>query len=162
MAGKLTPPLFGIIMSKKEKIRVVVLGLIQDGDRLFVAQGYDSIKQQIFYRALGGGVDFGESSLDALKREFNEEIAAELTQIQYLGCLENIFTYQGEPQHELIQLYRCNFADSKFYQVKEIEFKEKKRKKKAVWVPLEKFRSGELILFPEQFLSYCSINSSFP
>lgn len=142
-------------MSKKEKIRVLVLGLIQDGDRIFVSPGYDSVKQQMFYRALGGGVDFGEYSLDALKREFQEEIAAELTHIQYLGCLENIFTYQGEPQHELTLVYQCEFADSKFYQLEELEFTEKKRMKKALWVPLEKFRSGEFILFPEQFLSYC-------
>ncbi len=142
-------------MSKKEKIRVLVLGLIQDCDRLFVSEGYDSIKQQIFYRALGGGVDFGEYSFDALKREFQEEIAAELTNIYYLGCLENIFTYQGEKQHEFIQLYRCDFADSKFYQLEKIEFTEKKRKKNALWVPIEKFKSGELTLFPEQFLNYC-------
>lgn len=142
-------------MSKKQKIRVLALGLIQNGDRLFVSQGYDSVKQQIFYRALGGGVDFGEFSSDALKREFQEEIAAELTHLHYLGCLENIFTYQGEQQHELTQLYRCKFADSKFYQLEEIEFVEKKRKKKALWVPIKQFQSGELTLFPEQFLSYC-------
>ena len=142
-------------MSKKEKIRILVLGLIQDGDRLFLSEGYDSVKKQTFYRALGGGVDFGEYSLDALKREFQEEIAAELTNIQYLGCLENIFTYEGEKQHELTQLYRCDFADSNFYRLEQIEFAEKKRKKKALWVPIEPLKSGELILFPEQFVSYC-------
>lgn len=142
-------------MSKKERIRVLVLGLIQDGDRLFVSEGYDSIKQKTFYRALGGGVEFGEYSLDALQREFQEEIAAELTHIQYLGCLENIFTYEGEKQHELIQLYRCDFADSKFYQLEQIEFTEKKHKKIALWVPIERFKSRELTLFPEPFLNYC-------
>lgn len=142
-------------MSKSSKIRVLALGLIQNGDRIFVSQGYDPIKKQTFYRALGGGVDFGELSLDALKREFQEEIKAELTNIHYLGCLENIFVYDKKSQHELIQLYRCDFVDIKFYQLEKLEFVEKKRKKKALWVPLEDFKSGKLVLFPEQFLQYC-------
>lgn len=142
-------------MSKSSKIRVLALGLIQNGDRIFVSQGYDPIKKQTFYRALGGGVDFGELSLDALKREFQEEIKAELTNIHYLGCLENIFVYDKKSQHELIQLYRCDFVDIKFYQLEKLEFVEKKRKKKALWVPLEDFKSGKLVLFPKQFLQYC-------
>ena len=80
-------------MSKKNKIRVLALGLIRDGDRLFISQGYDSIKQETFYRVMGGGVDFGEYSRDALQREFKEEIEAELTNIKYLGCMENIFIH---------------------------------------------------------------------
>ncbi|MFM6189782.1 MAG: NUDIX hydrolase [Planktothrix sp.] len=145
-------------MSKSNKIRVLALGLIQNGDRIFVSQGYDDVKKQTFYRALGGGVDFGEFSIDALKREFQEEIQAELTNISYLGCLENIFNFQGKSHHELIQLYRCDFIDVKFYQLEALEFVEKKRKKKALWVPVDCFKSGELILFPEGFLNYILYN----
>ena len=47
-------------MSKKNKIRVLALGLIRDSDRLFISQGYDSIKKETFYRVMGGGVDFVE------------------------------------------------------------------------------------------------------
>jgi len=144
-----------LVMPKQSKIRVLALGLIQNSDRIFVSQGYDKIKQQTFYRALGGGIDFGELSIDALKREFQEEIQAELTNIHYVGCLENIFIYEKKSQHELIQLYKCDFVDLKFYQIEELEFLENKRKKKALWVPIEQFKSGELILFPEQFLQYC-------
>ncbi len=142
-------------MSKSNKIRVLALGLIQNGDRIFVSQGYDDVKKQTFYRALGGGVGFGEFSIDALKREFQEEIQAELTNISYLGCLENIFDFQGKSHHEFIQLYQCDFVDVRFYQLEELEFLEKKRKKKALWVPVNFFKSGELILFPEQCLQYC-------
>ena len=142
-------------MSKDKKIRVLALGLIRDGDRLFISQGYDSIKQEIFYRVLGGGVDFGEYSLDALQREFKEEIEAELTNIKYLGCMENIFMFNGKERHELIQLYKCDFADSKFYQIQELTFWEKERKKTALWVSIDRFKSGELKIVPENFLEYC-------
>ncbi|MEL7039335.1 MAG: NUDIX hydrolase [Cyanobacteria bacterium J06592_8] len=140
-------------MSKK--IRVLALGLIQDSDRLFLSQGYDSAKQETFYRALGGGVDFGEQSHQALEREFMEEIQATLTNIQYLGCLESIFVHQDKPGHEIIQLYKCDFADPKLYQIEQLTFKEGKREKVALWVPLARVLSGELILYPESFLDYC-------
>jgi len=89
LSGTLSP--FKETMLPSNQIRLLVLGLIRSGDRILLAQGYDPVKQETFYRALGGGVDFGESSYDALKREFQEEIKTELTNIKYLGCIENIF-----------------------------------------------------------------------
>ncbi|MDF5714684.1 MAG: NUDIX hydrolase [Rhizonema sp. NSF051] len=141
-------------MHKSGEIRVLVLGLIRDGERIFISEGYDPTKQQTFYRAMGGGVDFGETSLEALKREFTEEVQAELTNIHFLGCLENIFTYDGQPGHEIILLYKCDFTDQKFYQLQELVFAEGERKKTALWVDISRFKSGELKLFPEQFFDY--------
>lgn len=143
-------------MSNSGKIRVIVLGLIQQGDRLFVAEGYDSIKQQTFYRALGGGVEFGEASVDALRREFQEEIQAELTNIRYLGCLENLFMFNGNPGHELIQLYQCDFADQRFYDREQLTFTEDVDPSPctARWISLDRCKSGELKLVPEACLDY--------
>ena len=101
-------------MHKSGEIRVLALGLIRDGERIFISEGYDPVKQQTFYRAMGGGVEFGETSLEALGREFQEEVQAELKNIRYLGCLENIFTFNGKSGHEIIQLYECDFVDNRF------------------------------------------------
>jgi len=136
------------------KIRVLSLGLIRDGDRTFLSEGYDPVKQQTFYRALGGGVDFGESSYDALKREFMEELQAELTNIKYLGCIENLFMFNGQAGHELIQLYQCDFVDPKFYQLEQMEFSEGEYKKNALWLDIQHCKSGEIRIVPEQFLDY--------
>jgi 8-oxo-dGTP pyrophosphatase MutT (NUDIX family) len=136
------------------QIRVLALGIIQQDDRLFLSEGYDPTKQSYFYRALGGGVDFGETSEVALHREFQEELNTEITNLQYLGCLENIFTFDGNSGHELIQLYRCDFVDQKFYQLTETTFLEGTRQKKALWVEIDRLRSGELRLVPEGFLDY--------
>lgn len=138
-----------------QKIRVIVLGLIRRDDRLFVGEGYDPIKQQTFYRALGGGVNFGETSLAALKREFWEELHTELTNIRYLGCLENLFTFNGQPGHELVQLYQCDFAEPKFYQLESLTFLEDSNQNyTALWVEIEQFRAGKLHLVPEATLGY--------
>jgi 8-oxo-dGTP pyrophosphatase MutT (NUDIX family) len=141
-------------MYQSNQIRVLALGLIRDGDRIFISEGYDPVKKQTFYRVLGGGVDFGETSDEALKREFQEEIQAELTNIKYLGCLENLFTFNGNPGHELLQLYQCDFVDPKFYQLEELVFAEGDRKKKALWLDINRFTSGELRIVPERFLEY--------
>jgi len=141
-------------MHKPGEIRVLALGLIRDDERIFISQGYDPVKQQTFYRAMGGGVDFGETSREALQREFQEEIQAELTDIRYLGCLENLFVFNGQPGHEIIQLYQCDFADPKFYHLEQLVFAEGKRQKTALWVDINRFKSRELKLVPDQFLDY--------
>ena len=139
-------------MHKEGEIRVLALGIIRDGDRIFISQGYDLVKQQTFYRAMGGGVDFGETSFVALQREFQEEIQADLTNIRYLGCLENLFTFNGKQGHEILQVYQCDFVDTKFYQLESLVFAEGKRQKTALWVDIARFKSEELLLVPEQFL----------
>lgn len=141
-------------MHNPGNIRFLALGLIRDRDRTFISEGYDRVKQQKFYRAMGGGVDFGETSLEALQREFQEEIQAELTNIQYLGCLENLFIFNGEQGHEVIQLYQCDFVEPKFYQLERLVFAEGERQKTALWVEINRFKTGELNLVPEQFLDY--------
>jgi 8-oxo-dGTP pyrophosphatase MutT (NUDIX family) len=141
-------------MHKEGEIRVIALALIRNGDKIFVSEGYDPVKQETFYRAMGGGVDFGETSFEAVKREFQEEIQAELKNIRYIGCLENLFTFNGKPGHEIIQLYECDFVEPKYYQLQRQEFTEGERKKIAVWVDIHRCKSGEFRLVPEQFLDY--------
>ena len=142
-------------MNKAGEIRVIALGLIRDGERIFRSEGYDPVKQETFYRALGGGVEFAETSRDALQREFQEEIQADLTNINYLGCIENLFTFNGRQGHEIIQLYQCDFADSKFYQLESLVFSESKNHKhRALWIDISRFKSGELKLVPEVFFEY--------
>lgn len=141
-------------MRVEGQIRVLALGLIKKGDRVFISQGYDLVKQKTFYRAMGGGVDFGETSLEALVREFQEEIQAQLTNISYLGCLENLFTFNGKQGHEILQVYQCDFVDSKFYQLENLVFAEGDRQKTALWVDIARFKSGELLLVPEPFLEF--------
>lgn len=138
-----------------DRIRVKALGLVMDHDRVFVAGSYEPVKQKTFYRALGGSIEFGESSLDALQREFREEIQAELTNIRYLGCLENRFIYLNQPQHEMIQLYQVDFVDPQFYMLEQLTFVDGNNPPAvAEWIHRDRFLSGELWLVPEECLRY--------
>ena len=141
-------------MNQLPQVRALVLGLIRDGDLILVAEGYDSVKQRFFYRCLGGGVEFGETSLDALRREFQEEIQAALCNIQYLEFSENLFVFEGKPGHEWIQIYQADLVDSKFYQLDKFIGTETKTEFVVRWIECDRFQSKELHLVPEICLSY--------
>lgn len=142
-------------MMGKKHIRPIALGLIRHRGYVFVSKGYDTVKDQTFYRFLGGGIDFGETSADALKREFQEEIQAELTNIKYLTCLDNIFICNGKPGHELIQLFRCDFVDPGFYDLDHsYRLVEGKTVRSAIWIPIDQVCSGLLNLVPENCRPY--------
>lgn len=153
---KFDSPLNFGLMNKTSRIRALVLGLIRSSDdRLLVAEGYDLVKQNFFYRCLGGGVDFCETSEAALKREFLEEIQAEVINLRYLGFSENLFTYNGKPGHEWIQFYQCDFVDPKFYQLEELVCVEDSGVNfVARWVERDRFLTKELRLVPEICLKY--------
>lgn len=76
----------------------------------------DSVKGQAFYRPLGGGIEFGETSVAALQREIREELDLETTSLRLLGTLDNIFTYEGKPGHEIVQVFDGEFADRSVYE----------------------------------------------
>ena len=138
-----------------KRIRPIALGLIEHEGYLFVSRGKDPKTSESFYRFLGGGIDFGETSQAALEREFLEEVQAELTAIEYITCLDNIFVYNGKPKHELIQLFRAQLVDSKFFQLQEtFRFVEGERVDQALWIETSRVLSGEYRLVPESCHQY--------
>ena len=139
----------------KRRIRPISLGLIQHQNHLFVSQGTDRSTGKRFYRFLGGGIDFGETAEAALLREFQEEIQADLTQIEYLACLENIFRCHGKPGHEMIQLFKCQFADQRFYQLdRTFVLSEGDKKVDALWIPIPEIDAGKFNLVPQSCHQY--------
>ena len=106
---------------KKGHIRPSVICVFIHNGRILVAEGFDPVKQQVFYRPLGGAIEFGEHSRVALVRELREEIQAEITNLHYLGTLENIFVYNGERGHEIVQVYDGDLVDPAFYSRERLE-----------------------------------------
>lgn len=61
------------------------------------------------------GVEFGETSRQAIVREVQEELSGEITDLRLLGVLENRFTFDGEDGHEIVFVYDGRFADEFMY-----------------------------------------------
>lgn len=115
-------------------------------------RGEDRVKSEVFYRPLGGGIDFGESGESAVRRELREEIGAELVNIRSLGALENLFTYEGGPGHEIILLFEADLVDAAIYEVEQLAGVEANGEViTVVWKPFSDFRTGDR-LYPEGLL----------
>jgi 8-oxo-dGTP pyrophosphatase MutT (NUDIX family) len=96
-------------------IRALAIGVFLNRGRILVTEAHDPVESQTFCRPLGGGIQFGETSAQALQREIREEIGAEINNLRLLGTLENIFTYLGAPGHEIVQVFDADFADKSLY-----------------------------------------------
>ena len=97
-------------MRSVSEIRAIAIGILIVRGHLLCVQGQDSVKRETFYRPLGGGNQFGERAADAVVREFAEEIQRRIEVVEYLGTVENIFTYEGEPGHQIVAEFCVRFA----------------------------------------------------
>jgi 8-oxo-dGTP pyrophosphatase MutT (NUDIX family) len=137
---------------KPGKIRPLAICVFRKQDRIFVAEGYDSVKQETFYRPLGGKIEFGELGRETVKREIREEIDEKVRKLRYLGTLENVFTYNGERGHEIIRVYDGKFSEKSVYKRQVVEGHEGDLIFQVMWKELAYFRAGEAPLYPDGLL----------
>jgi len=146
---------------KKNRVRPLAICVFSKDDRILVAEGFDPVKGQTFYRPLGGGIEFGERSEDTVRRELREEINVEVGELFYLGTVENIFTFNGDPGHEIVMVYDGVLIDSGLYGQAVIEGNEADIGEMftAVWKSLADFESGKSILYPDGLIELLSRGS---
>ena len=98
------------------RIRVLALALVRHprtGAHLmteFVDPGRDGL---VIHRPPGGGIEFGETAQEALRREMLEELAAEVEVGPRLAVLENLFTFNGVPGHEWVVVHAARLLDDR-------------------------------------------------
>lgn len=126
--------------------------LAVEDDKILVISGYDYNKKENFYRLIGGGIEFGETGSEALKREVKEEINVEIKNIKYLGLIENIFNYESKERHELALVYRADFKDNAIYKIKEIKILDSRHPQKAYW--LNKKEVLKMKFYPERLKKF--------
>ena len=139
---------------KKNKIRPLALCVFLNNDRILVAEGRDEVKGNMFYRPLGGGIEFGETGAETVRRELMEEINVAVGEVRFLGAVENIFTFNGKPYHEIVMIYDGVLSESGLYAQAVIEGSEANGAAiRALWKNLSEFESGESILYPTGLLA---------
>ena len=136
------------------RIRPLAICLFRHHDRILVAEGYDPVKKEAFYRPLGGGIEFGERSEQTIERELQEEIGAEACDLKYLGTLENIFVFNGSPGHEIVQVFDGSLKDAQLYEQTVILGQEADIEGtfRAVWKHIDEFGEGKATLYPTGLL----------
>lgn len=139
-------------MDKFQVIRPVVLGIAKRDNKILVSEGYDKVKDQTFYRCLGGGIEFFETSQDALRREFKEEIGLDIEIEEYCGISENIFTFQGKRGHELVLLYNIKIKEEDYKDI--YPMIDDDGEAEAIWMDIDDFKNRKKILYPEEIFKY--------
>ena len=76
---------------------VAVAVIVDDDGRALLETGYDRDKKQHFYRLVGGGVHFGETSAAAVVREIGEEVGHH---VEYVWKAGHILFGEGTKETE--------------------------------------------------------------
>ncbi len=139
---------------KDGNIRPLALAIITHADKILVMDGFDKVKNQKFYRILGGGIEAGEYGKEALQREFMEELNVGLKNVEYLKTIENIFTLNGQLGHEIVLVYRAKLASDDLNDKESMEILDSKSGNRAWWIEIEKFKDGTEILYPDSIIDY--------
>jgi len=138
---------------KKPRIRPLAICVFRHEGRILVSENYDPTKRETFYRPLGGGIEFGERGIDAVAREIHEELGAAVCDLTYLGALENIFTYDSKPGHEIVLVYDGSFVDAGLYEQERITGYEGDALITVIRKPLTAFGNSSPPLYPDGLLS---------
>lgn len=137
----------------KNAIRPIAICVFRRDDDILVFEGHDPVKGETFYRPIGGGIEFGEFSRDTVIREVREEIGQDIARLRYLGTVENLFTFNAKPGHEIVMVYEGEFASPAMYAFEAIQGVDDNGDEiKLLWMPLQHFRDGLSPLYPDGLL----------
>ncbi len=133
-------------------MRAVSLVLIAHEDKLLLRKGVDTVANISFARPLGGGIEFQETSSEAAIREVKEEVGGTITNTELLGVIENIFTYNGNPGHEIIFLYKAQLINTELLNQERIPNFDGEGF--TDWIPVSDITEGKIKIVPEGILKY--------
>lgn len=78
-----------------------VVGVCIKENKLFLSK----LKDDKYWTFVGGKPQFGESTADAVIREYEEEVGVKLQIDRLAAVIENFFTLQGKNWHQYIFFY---------------------------------------------------------
>ncbi len=138
------------------RIRTLALALIRQGDRILVERGRDEVKNETFFRLLGGTVEFGEKGAESRPPRALEELGVEAEVGRLVATIENVFMYEGEASHEICLVYECALRDRKLYELDEWQAEERTPGGSVThyveWRSVDSFERDGEILYPEGLL----------
>jgi ADP-ribose pyrophosphatase YjhB (NUDIX family) len=139
-------------MSSERRIRPIAICVIRRGAEILVFEDHDPHRDLTYYRPLGGGIRFGETSEAAVRRELLEEIGLELAEVNLLTVIENVFELEGQPRHEVVFVYDGAPADPAIFDRDAFDIVEETERLTAVWRPIDGFDMSTAPLFPTGLL----------
>lgn len=130
----------------------VVDEAVEPTDHLLVFDGYDG--DDLFHRFLGGTVEFGEHSREAVVREFGEEVGERFVVAGLVGTFERVFEFDGETGHQVWRVYEGHLDADWPYDRETFTYEEDipDGEMTARWVSVADLRSPETTFHSEAVL----------
>jgi 8-oxo-dGTP pyrophosphatase MutT (NUDIX family) len=135
---------------REQIVRPIAICVCRNRGRILVAEFREM--ERVYYRPLGGTIEFGERGEQTVEREFHEEIGTGLTKVRYLGTLENIYMHGRLRGHEIVLVYDGRLSDSRLYKKESLQGDELGHPFIAVWKHLADFGSGKPPVYPDGLL----------
>ncbi len=135
------------------KIRIVVLSVFLWEDRILVYKGKSPDTGRIFFRPTGGGLEFGESLEEGLRREVMEEHGQEITDIVPLCVAQPRFKWHGVDSHQIFVIHDAKFRDTSYYREEWFSLNDNGNDIPCKWKPISDFRNGDF-LHPQGLLEF--------
>lgn len=136
----------------KPSIRPIVLGVSIHEGKILVFESKDRNTGRVFFRPLGGGIEFGETSEEAVVRELKEEMGEDVMVSQLLAVLESLFYFENKQHHELVFTYEIQFLNQEVYEQESWNCQEQGSNFEARWIPLSYFEENPDLLAPKGLL----------
>ncbi len=136
------------------RIRPIAIGIIRLETRLLLMAVRADDGSLDGWRPLGGAIEFGERAVDALRREFREELGAEIAEPELLAVIENLYEHNGAPGHEIVFAFEARFADPATYHRERYDFTDAGMFNEGEWVETAEFRSHPELLFPAGLVNW--------
>ncbi len=131
-------------------IKTKALCLFRHQDKVLLSYGYDPAKDETYLRPIGGGIEFGETSTQAIAREVLEEIQQQIYKPKLLVVLENLFTFDGQQGHEIVFVYEAEFVAPAVYDSIEISgFETDGSTYIAQWLSRQQIEQKQYPIYPK-------------
>jgi ADP-ribose pyrophosphatase YjhB (NUDIX family) len=132
-------------------VRPIAVGVIRRHEELLLMAVRNDNGAIKGWRPLGGSIEFGERAVDALRREFAEEVGLAIAEPTLLTVLENLYSHHGATGHEIVFVFEARLADDIHYSRAAFSFDDG-GVRKVRWVALAHFLRGVAELFPAGLL----------
>ena len=133
----------------RSSIRNTVRGLLRKENKVLVLE--EEYKGEVYYYLPGGGIEFLETSEDALKREMKEELNIDIIDYGLSHIISNIFEIDGIKAHEIVQIYELyNIEDGKLIDGTTMEGDIMPCTMK--WIEIDELINGTKKLYPKELI----------